>query len=306
MEKVVCALRVGMLGPGGVGGLIAALLAREGAEVTCIASPTSAATIATRGLSVTSSRFGSFHAKVDAQSALVAPLDVLCIAVKATDLEDALTRVPVDVTGDAIVVPFLNGIEHVALLRERLGKARVVAATIRVESTRVATGEILHVSPFTVVEIAPPASEIAAIAGLVDLLSSAGVDVTVRDNEYTILWEKLAFLAPFALLTTVYDVAAGAVRTTHRAELNNAVDEVAQVALADDVRIDIAKVHALFDAIPKTMQSSMQRDAQAGRPLEIEAIGGAVVRAANAHSIDVTTIARLVTELHGRAQESRL
>ena len=46
------------------------------------------------------------------------------------------------------------------------------------------------------------------MASFVKLLSGAGLDVTVRDDEYAILWEKLSFLAPLALLTTVYLVAA--------------------------------------------------------------------------------------------------
>ena len=296
------ALRVGILGPGGVGGFLGGVLARGGAEVTCIASEASATAIAEQGLSITSNRFGSFRTSVNAVSRLRTPLDVLCITVKATDLVGALDRVPSEVVGDGIVVPFLNGIEHVALIRERLAKARVVPATIRIESTRTAPGEIVQASPFAVIELAITASEEPIVARFAELLSGAGLDVTVRDDEYAILWEKLSFLAPLALLTTVYGVPAGIVRSTHREELIAVIGEVAKVAQADRVAIDVDKVLALFDAIPETMQSSIQRDAQAGRPIEIEAIGGAVMRSANTHSISLAVIPQLVVQLRAQAK----
>lgn len=127
-------LRVGVLGPGGVGGLIAGTLARNGAEVTCIASESTAAVIAAQGLSIESDRFGTFRQPVRAESSLSSPLDVLCVAVKATGLVESLDRITTKMLKDAIVVPFLNGAEHVSILRERLAPARVVAATIRIES----------------------------------------------------------------------------------------------------------------------------------------------------------------------------
>jgi 2-dehydropantoate 2-reductase len=277
-------------------------LARAGAEVTCIASEASAAAIAEHGLSITSDRFGSFRATVSAVSRLSTPLDVLCITVKATDLANALDRVPPEMVGDGIVVPFLNGIEHVALIRERLAKARVVPATIRIESTRTVPGEIVQASPFAVIELATTASEEPILAIFAELLSGAGMDVTVRDDEYAILWEKLSFLAPLALLTTVYDAPAGIVRSAHRKELIAVIGEVARVAQADGVSIDVDKVLALFDAIPETMQSSMQRDAQAGRQMEIEAIGGAVERSANAHSIPLAILPELIDQLRAQAK----
>jgi 2-dehydropantoate 2-reductase len=198
---------------------------------------------------------------------------------------------------DAIVVPFLNGVEHVALLRERLFPARVVAATIRIESARLGAGEIVHKSPFAAVQLAPRPTEEPGVTEFAALLTQAGFDVTVRDDEKVILWEKLSFLAPLALLTTAYDIPAGRVRTEHRRELEQVISEVTAVANAEGVPIEAGKVLAQFDGVPETMQSSMQRDAAAGQETEIEAIGGAVVRAGEKSNIDLATIDRLVTLL---------
>ena len=59
-------------------------------------------------------------------------------------------------------------------------------------------------------------------------------------------------------------------------------------------------VVAFFDGIPAGMRSSMQRDAEAGNPLELDAVGGAVVRAADRHGIPVPVTGRYVDELRGR------
>jgi 2-dehydropantoate 2-reductase len=223
------------------------------------------------------------------------------VTVKETDLAAALSRVPSGLINDGIVVPFLNGIDHMQILRNHFTRSRVVAGTIRVESMRSAVGEIHQVSPFTVVEVAPPQPTPPALAEFCRLLDRAGVDVQVRDDENSILWGKLSFLAPLALLTTAHSAPAGEIRTTYRGELVKVVGEVAAVARGEGTSIDEAGVLALVDAVPETMQSSMQRDLAAGRPIEIEAIGGAVVRHAEAHAIDVPDIERIVAELRLRS-----
>lgn len=60
---------------------------------------------------------------------------------------------------------------------------------------------------------------------------------------------------------------------------------------------DAAKALALYDAFAAGSKSSMQRDAEAGRPLELDAIGGALLRAAERHGVPVPVAARLMAEL---------
>src|SRR4051794_7769493 len=143
-----------VLGPGGVGGLLAALLARSGAAVTCLAGGSTVQAIARSGIRVESARFGDFIAPVAAAERLSEPVDVCLVTVKATQLAGALDRLPPDVVGSAVIVPLLNGVEHVELLRQHFPDATVVPATIRVESSRTAPAVIRHDSPFVSVELA--------------------------------------------------------------------------------------------------------------------------------------------------------
>lgn len=290
--------RVAVLGPGGVGGLLAGLLARAGPSVVCIAGGDTAAAIRARGVSVHSERFGNFSVAVDAEQQLREPVDLCLVTVKATHLDAALERVRADVLGDALLIPLLNGVEHVALLRQRYPAARVLAGAIRVESTRTAPGEVVHSSPFASVVLArrddAPAQRVDDV---VRLLTQAGLDVEVGHDEVGVLWGKLAFLAPMALLTTHAHAPVGVVRDQRRDDLVALVSEVAAVARAEGAAVDTDGVLAMFDKIPASMQSSMQRDAAAGRPLELEAIGGAVLRAAARHHLSVPVTTGLVDDL---------
>jgi len=289
-------LRIAVLGPGGVGGLLAALLADDGHEVVVLAGPATADAIQEHGVRLQSGRFGDRAVPVGTAGVLDRQVDVCLVAVKATQLDAALERVPADVLGAALLVPLLNGVEHLAVLRAAYPGATVAAATIRVESTRTEPGQVRHDSPFAAVELcrAPGVDRFA------EALVHAGLDVRVREDEAGVLWDKLTFLGPLALLTTHAGQPAGFVREHRRADLVAVVGEVAAVARAEGAAGDEQAVLTAFDGVPPTMRSSMQRDAEAGRPLELDALGGAVLRAAARHRLDVPVTARLVEDLSAR------
>lgn len=291
---------VAVLGPGGVGGLLAALVARAGHRVICLAGDETARALRTDGIRVRSGRFGDFTAAVEADTELREPVDACLITVKHTALDAALERVRPEVLGDGLLVPFLNGVEHPAMLRARYGAARVAPAVIRVESTRTAPGVIEHGSPFAEIDLTGenvPRGRLDALAGVLAAAGPTGPTVRVLDDEAATLWAKMSFLAPFALLTTRYGVPLGEVRTSHREELTALVAETAAVSRACGAPADPAVALARYDAFPPDTKSSMQRDAEAGRPLELDAIGGALLRAADRHGVAVPVARGLVREL---------
>jgi 2-dehydropantoate 2-reductase len=296
-------LTVAVLGPGGVGGLLAALLSRAGHRVICLAGDETARTLAADGIEVRSDHFGDFTARVTADTELREPVDVCLIAVKATALDSALDRLPAKILGEGgLVVPLLNGVEHPALLRRRYRPEQVAPAVIRVESTRIAPGVIEHGSPFAEVDLTAETAPRARVDALTGALEWAGVRVRVQDGEAATLWAKMSFLAPFALLTTRYGVPVGDVRTLHREELAALVEETAAVGRACGAPVDPATALARYDAFPAATKSSMQRDAEAGRTLELDAIGGALLRAAVRTGVPVPVASRLVRDLAPTAE----
>lgn len=308
MTLVTSRPTVAVLGAGGIGGLLAALLARSGHRVICLAREATARTLRSSGIEVRSRQFGDFTATVEADTELREPVDVCLITVKHTTLESALTRVPPAVLGDALVVPLLNGVEHPATLRARYRPDRVATGVIRVESTRLehgGTGPVVieQGSPFAEVDLAADTAPRPRLEALASLLSDAGVTARVAENETRVLWAKMAFLAPFALLTTRYGLPLGEARTRHRDELESLVAETAAVADGCGAPADPARALARYDAFPPEAKSSMQRDAEAGRPLELDAIGGALLRAAHRHDVPVPVTARMVREIRAVADE---
>jgi 2-dehydropantoate 2-reductase len=287
-------VRIAVLGPGGVGGLMATLLAAAGHDVVVLARSSTAAHIAQHGLHLTSDRFGAVKARPQAAEQLADPVDAVIVTTKATTLLDALDRLPPDRVGSAVVLPLLNGVEHMALLRERYPYASVVAGAIRVVAARTAPGQIVQSGDMVAVQVAPGAHDLVAA------LRAAGLDVAIRTDEAGLLWDKMCFLAPVALLTTSAAAPLGAVRDQRGDELRSLVEEVAQVARADGAEADADQVWAFIQDVPAAMTSSMQRDAAAGRPTELDAIGGAVLRAAEGHGVDVPVTRRIVQELRAR------
>lgn len=287
-------LRIAVLGPGGVGGLLAAVLARAGHDVTVLARPATAEHIAAHGLELESGALGSGHVDVGAAARLDRAVDAVLVTVKATQLDEALDSLPADALGSAIVVPFLNGIDHVDRLRSVYPPDQVVAATIRVEAERVAPGRVAHLSPFAIVELGvdTPSEQVGRLA---EALEGAGLTVAVREGERQVLWDKLAVLAPLALFTTLAAAPWGVVRQERWAQVEQVVGELAAAADADGARVDAAQVLGFLQQVPEGMRSSMQKDAAAGNPLELDAIGGAPLRVGAAAGVPMPALEELVS-----------
>jgi 2-dehydropantoate 2-reductase len=250
-----------------------------------------------QGIRVESGPFGDFTVAVRATERLAEPVGVALVTVKATQLDEALDRLPADVVGSALIVPLLNGVEHVDVIQKRYPDATVVPATVRVESTRTAPGVIHHGSPFLAIELG---EDSAIVRQFAEALEQAGVTVRVSDDAATVMWSKLTFLATLALLTTAAEAPAGEVREQRRDDLVAVVGEIAAVAQAEGAEVQADGVVTFCDGIPAGLRSSMQRDAEAGNRLELDAIAGAVVRAAGRHGIPVPVTSRYVDELRRR------
>src|SRR6266540_3512017 len=291
------AWKVAVLGPGGIGGLVGALLARHGDEVTCIAPAAAAAHLRAGGLKLRSARFGSFSVPVRAVTELDEPVDVCFVTVKTTRLAEAVAAVPASRLGEGLLVPFQNGIDHVAWLRERYPADQVVAGTIAIESARVAPGVIEHHSPFCRVDLAPGGAGRERVEALAERLRAVGMDVQVRDDERWMLWAKLVVLAPIALVGTHEGAPLGEVRQRRGDDLTAVVHEIVETArAADGVELDAAVPLQMVQNAPDSMRSSMLRDAEAGNPIELEAIGGGILRAATRAGMPVPVTTKLVDE----------
>jgi 2-dehydropantoate 2-reductase len=295
-------MRVAVLGPGGVGGLVAGALDHAGTPVVVVARESTAAAIAAGGLCVSSVSLGEFLARPRVLTRLDEPVDVLIIATKASGLAAALERIAAP---PRLVLPLLNGLDHIALLRERFAPGSVLAGAIRVEADRPAPGKIVHTSPFLLVQIA--CHDPSACPGMQMLaaeLSRAGVPARVLDSEAQVMWSKLVRLNALACTTSAFDKLLGEIRASPqlRADLIGAIDEGCAVGRAEGAKdVDPATALDELNRAHATLGSSMQRDIAAGRAPELDAIPGSVLRAAARHRLQCPTIERLTTMIAARA-----
>lgn len=295
-------LRHAILGAGGVGGLIGACIAHEGNPVTVVVRPETLAEYSKK-LHL-ESPMGTFDVEV-AASAEVPPCDVLWLGVKATQLDTALQSIK-NSGGFNAIVPLLNGIDHVALLRSKYGAACVIPGTFAGETERVSPGHIVHRSPFARLNVSSAGRGL--LASTLAQLQKLGFECRFIDDERTLLWGKLVFLAPFALSTTAGDKTVGEVLADpHWRALGEAcVREACAVGVAEGAKVSAEKVLAGVAAMPSGMRSSMQKDVERGSLPELDAIAGPILRGGKKHGIDVPATKQLVAGVEQRTGLVRL
>ncbi len=279
-----------ILGPGGIGGLIAACLADSGDSVTMVGRPEAMANYPAE-LQL-ESPFGNLRVPVE-HATQVLPADLVWITVKATQLESALSSFP---TADGVrgIVPLLNGVDHIARLREKYGAERVIPATIAVESERVAPGHIVHRSPFAILNVASSGRRLLGEA--VADFTKRGFTCRFTDNEATLLWSKLVFLAPLALVSTATGQVTGEFLSDPAARemVFGCVREASAVAAKEGATVDAEAVIANMSKLPPHMRSSMQKDVAQGKVPELDAIAGPILRGAAKHGLDAPLTKELV------------
>ena len=294
---------IAVLGQGGVGGVLAA---RTGA--VCVGTERTVEAIRARGLALVHDGERTVtHPKVVVR--LEDPVSLLVVAVKAYDLDEALGRVEPSALRGAVVLPLLNGLEHIERIRAsdplaHAAGAAVVAGSIgRVEAYAAEPGVVVQPSPDALVTAAGEAVDPARLDAALGPLRVPGIDVVVASGDRAVLWEKAARLAVLAAATVASGLTVGALRTdpVRRERLRDALDEACAVAGADGVPLDPAAQWAIIDALPADLTTSTARDARAGRPTELDAITGSVVRVGARLGVPTPTLAGLLEEARCRA-----
>lgn len=282
-------LKHAILGVGGVGGVLGTFLAHLGDTVTAVVRPESLATYPEQFH--LQSTFGNFDVPI-VRAATVPQCDALWITVKATQLDTALEAIT---NSDSVgaIIPLLNGIDHLSVLRARYGKDRVIAATIAGEMERIAPGRFVHATPFLRLNVSSAGR--ALLGPTLDKLPKVGIECRFIDDEATLMWSKLGFLAPIALATTAFDQPVGGVLddSEHKNLWESCVREACSVAAAEGAKVDANAVFTGISKMPAGMRSSMQKDVEQGNPPELDAIAGPILRRGNAHGIEVTSTQHL-------------
>src|SRR5258708_18031803 len=170
--RIVFSWGVGMkhaiLGAGAIGGLVGTALASLGEDVTMVVRPEKLASYPRNLLLERPSGSGSITAPAKGVAELKDTVHVLWIATKTYQLQTALESVQV---APGSLVPLLNGVDHITVLKERFAHEHLVPATIAVEAEKIAPGRFIQRSPFVRLNIASSGEPMlgAIVARLGDL-----------------------------------------------------------------------------------------------------------------------------------------
>ncbi len=291
-------MKIAIVGAGGVGGYFGARLAQYGADVTFVARGATANALRANGIRVESiaGDFAVPHIRVRDEQSPAEEFDAVLVAVKAWQLPDAIASIRLLLGRDTLVVPLLNGVEAPELLSRELGQEHVAGGLSAIVAWTAAPGVIRHAGADPTImfgELDNRRSDRSE--SLLGILRSAGITAEIPPDIQRSMWTKFAFITPMSGIGGVTRVPVGIWRTTPetRAMAAAAVEEVAAVAAARGIALDadlIQRTMSRYDGLPPDATASLQRDVMNGRPSELEAQLGAVVR--------LGAEAGVVTQLH--------
>ncbi len=281
-------MRVVVVGTGGVGGLVGALLARAGAEVAFVARGANLEALRTRGLRVEGAigNFAVLPLEASDDPALLRPADVVLVALKTWQVAAMAPRLTPLLAGGGFVVPLQNGLEAHGRLAAGLGAERVVGGLCHMISWSEGPGLIKQTGPAPGITVGEWGGGLSPrLEALAALLTSAGIRPTLTKRVQADLWEKALFVEAYGAVGAVARLPLGRLRAAPetRALLEQAMTETARVAAASgQVLADgpVERAMARVDLLPAEATASMHRDLLAGRPSELDDQTGAILRAA--------------------------
>ena len=279
-------MRIAVFGTGGAGGYYGARLAQAGEDVTFIARGEHLRAIREHGLRVDSVN-GDFvlqSAQATNDPGQVGTVDVVILGVKAWQVPEAAEAMGPLLGPESFVVPLQNGVETPDRLAAVLGREHVFGGLAKIFSSIIEPGHIHHVGGPTSVtfgELDNRPSERAE--NLLGVFTRAGIGADIPADIHVAMWEKLLFIASVGGVGAVTRAPIGNIRTLpeSRRMLQEGMREIFQVSRAQRIQMDqdvVERTMTFTDNQPPDGTTSMQRDIMAGRPSELEAWNGAVVR----------------------------
>jgi 2-dehydropantoate 2-reductase len=280
-------MKFAIFGTGGVGGYFGGRLAHAGKDVTFIARGKHLASITESGLKVDSIG-GDFlvkPAKATDSPQSVGEVDVVIVATKAWQLPDSINQMKPLVGDRTMVLPLLNGIEHIELLKDAFGERRILGGFCRISSFVAEPGHITHVGVKPFISFGElNHEESTRVRNLKDIFSRLDeIDVEVPADIHAAMWGKFILICSTSGVGAVTRLPFGVIRDIpeSRAMLRSSIDETVRVGQAKNINLAANLSDTIMERIdnfPKTMVASMQKDIIERRPSELEAQTGAVIR----------------------------
>ena len=289
-------MKFAILGAGATGGFLGAHLARAGADVTLIARGPHLAAMRERGIAVEEPGGEVFIARPPCTDDLAAVnrADVVFVTLKAHSLPAIAPALGASLGHQTAVVSCQNGIpwwyseglesvDPEGVVAAAIPRSRVIGCVVYPATHLVAPGVIEHLEGdrFSLGEIDGSRSDrLEAIAAA---LTAAGLRAPIQKDLRPEIWLKLLGNATFNPLSALTGATLNRMATDSRSRelIRNLMSEVLAVATALGVRIPVS-IERRIDGAARVGEhrTSMLQDLESGRPLELDALTGAVIELA--------------------------
>jgi 2-dehydropantoate 2-reductase len=286
-------MRFLILGASALGGLFGRRLLKGGADVTFLVRPRRAEQLARDGL-VVRTQDGEIRTPVRMvqRGQITAPYDVILLCCKAYDLEDAVASMAPAMGPESVVLPLLNGMRHLDVLKEKFGAGRVLGALTAINAALLPDGSIqqsaLRVNMNAIGELDGHKSE--RCEGIKQALDKGGIPTAVSDNIIAGMWLKFAGFVCNATIASLTRSRAGVIaRAAAGASFVAAVvDECSRVAAAEGYNPPpqgVALIKGMFAQPDSKYGPSLLIDMEDGRPTEAEHTIGDLAARAEKHNV---------------------
>jgi 2-dehydropantoate 2-reductase len=296
-------VRALIVGAGSVGGYFGGRLAAAGRDVTFLVRPRRAAQLADGLTIISKGEETRVPARVITTGEAAGEFDVIFLAVKAYQLDAAIADFGAYVSERSVILPVLNGMKHVDILRSRFGSAHVIGGVAKIASTLDQQGRILDQADFHDLAYGEWSHERSERILAVDrFMTGAGFGARLSADIERDMWEKWAMLAGLGAITCLMD---GNIGQVARAPggidfVKSLLAEVAAaIAAAWQPLSDAfkAQVLSLLTDRGSSLTSSMYRDMKDGYRVEAEQIIGDLVRRGTEKGTSAPLLSAVLTRL---------
>ncbi len=284
-------MRVSVIGPGAMGCLFAARLARAGVDATLIDYQKDRASRLTESGITVESADETFTVKVKTTCSIPNHQDLLIVLVKAYSTQSLV------INGKVPVLTIQNGLGNIEALSSLVGSASLLVGVTTEASTLLSEGRVRHAASGTTRFGSWTSCPVGPAARI---LEKGGFRVELTESPGQAVWEKVAISAGINPITALLDIPNGAILDIPEARqlMRDLVVEAVKVASTEGYRFERSLVEVAEATCAETKDniSSMLQDVRASRKTEIDAISGEIVRRAQ-HSALPTPRTRVVWQL---------
>ncbi|MGL5016242.1 MAG: ketopantoate reductase family protein [Bacteroidales bacterium] len=307
--------RIGIVGMGGVGGYLAAMLAKcynedPSVEIYAIARGATLERVKNQGITLESTK-GNFTVKLNGVASCTSELpamDYIFYCTKSYDIKNAGKQLAGFMNEKSVIIPMMNGVEGTEELRNLYPNHVVMDGCVYVVAFIKEPGVIKETGALDRYCFGSSQLEPKQMKELEAILRKSSIDAIYEPEIERVVWEKFSYISPIASITTYTKLTCGAVAQSDEAMnmLQSLFNEFEAIANKRGIKMSegvMSKNLHIMKKYPYDTTTSMQRDFMAGRTCEVESLTGYIVREGNRLGIETPNYSIVYNSLKKEIEE---